>query len=271
MGLGNVLVGGRLLPSLTPGSTTPSIQDAILYGLRPGTDAASGTTVDERQSSSPQVRSYNELMGFKTDDPDHRLWKFTSQGVTQTGEHVGQLLIFPGRGHYPIGKQWDQPSKGSAAPPVAESPQAMAVTWIRQATKLSQKRIGELVGVRRQSVHAWKANSELSTDHLERLLAVKDVLHRAQRNHPKPRELCAWLLGHPGGAKESPASLLARGEIDRARMLAMLSPTPELEPVPAWVGAGTVQRWQEKGEPIDEAYPESEPDLPPAFRGNWIE
>src|SRR5437867_2385306 len=65
------------------------------------------------------------------------------------------------------------------SPAVAQHVQALR--WMKQATGLSWRLIGELHGVTRQAVHRWLGNKAISPAHLDRIMAVYDVLRRAQR------------------------------------------------------------------------------------------
>jgi transcriptional regulator with XRE-family HTH domain len=115
------------------------------------------------------------------------------------------------------------------------APHLDAIQWMKEATGLSQERIGRLIGVTRQTINRWENGEPITDAHRRRLLAVRDVLERAASRHPTPAQLAAWLDTPRGAEGVTPADLLARGEIARARLLAMSTPSPRLARAPAWV------------------------------------
>ncbi len=123
------------------------------------------------------------------------------------------------------------PSMGSAF----YSPYLEAIQWIETATGLSQERIGELLHVTRQTINRWEKGEPIRDHNRKHLFAVRDVLERAALRHPTPSMLAAWLDTPQGSDGRTPAELLRDNEINRARLLAISSPSPRLKRAPSWV------------------------------------
>ncbi len=115
------------------------------------------------------------------------------------------------------------------------SPHLNAIQWIKAATGLSQERIGRLIGVTRQTINRWEHGDPITDANRRRLFAVREVLERATLLYPTPVELAAWLDRPRGADGRTPAELLEAEEINKARLLAISSPSPGLVPPPAWV------------------------------------
>jgi transcriptional regulator with XRE-family HTH domain len=124
--------------------------------------------------------------------------------------------------------------KQDSAPDIG-SPHLNAIQWIKAATGLSQERIGRLIGVTRQTINRWEHGEPITDTNRRRLFAVRDVLERATLLYPAPVELAAWLDRPRGADGRTPAELLEAEEINKARLLAISSPSPGLVPPPAWV------------------------------------
>jgi len=188
------------------------------------------------------VTSRDRLFAQPTDDAGAKLWPRYDVHFAGTGDDI---FISP---HH---DSWrSRPPTGAIHAPVKVistqlPPQADAVQWIQQATGLSEVRLAELLGVGRLTVRHWKAGNPIKQEaSLRRLLETKDVLRRAQRWHPRPEELVTWLHTPDPDAGISPARLLAHGEFDRARLLAVLEPSA-VEPTPAWAKRPVPAAWQE--------------------------
>jgi len=106
--------------------------------------------------------------------------------------------------------------------------------WIKAATGLSQERIARLVGVSRQTMNLWDRGKPISSDNRRRLFGVRDVLERAAIKHQSPGELQAWLDTPRGTDGLTPAQVLERGEIGRARTLAISAPSAGLQRAASW-------------------------------------
>lgn len=117
-----------------------------------------------------------------------------------------------------------------------------ALAWIENATKLSQDSIADLLGVSRPTMHSWKQGSKIRDTNRQRLLAVHDVLTRAAARHPTHDELITWLDTPRGAAGLTPRQLLMAGKIDRARALAISTPSVGLRRDPEWVERSVAER-----------------------------
>jgi transcriptional regulator with XRE-family HTH domain len=147
--------------------------------------------------------------------------------------------------------QYNQPSNQL----IEVQPHLEAIQWIKSATGLSQKRFGQLIGVTRQTIDEWKKGTPISGPNRQRLFAVREVLERAASRHKTKELLVAWLDTPAGANGRTPAQLLAENEINRARLLAVSSPSPRLVPPPAWVNQPVPQKFQKGAERRQEALP----------------
>ncbi len=124
------------------------------------------------------------------------------------------------------------------------------VRLIREMTGMSQERVARMLGVTRQALNLWDRRKPISHDNRRRLLGVLDVLERASIHYRTPETLTAWLDTPMGAEAATPAELIERGEIGRARTLAISTPAPTLlrlgfwkeRPVPTAVRAGSERR-----------------------------
>jgi transcriptional regulator with XRE-family HTH domain len=124
--------------------------------------------------------------------------------------------------------------KQDSAPDIS-SPHLNAIQWIKAATGLSQERIGRLIGVTRQTINRWEQGDPITDANRGRLFTVREVLERATLLYPTPVELAAWLDTPDVIDGRTPAELLEAEEINKARLLAISTPSPGLVPPPAWV------------------------------------
>jgi len=134
-------------------------------------------------------------------------------------------------------------------------PHLEAISWIKEATDLSQERIGRLVGVSRQTIINWENGYPITDTHQQRLFAVRDVLERAARRYQGQAELKAWLDTPSGSDGRTPAQMLEANEINRARLLAVSSPSSSLVPPPVWVKRAVPEKFLAGGERRQEALP----------------
>jgi len=145
-----------------------------------------------------------------------------------------------------------------AAAPTVAAPQALpatrplpeharAVEWLTNVAGLSADRVGGLIGASRVSVQHWKTGASIRDDNLRRLMETHDVLRRAMRQRPERDALAAWLVTPDPHEGVSPEQLLKQGEFNRARMLAVLSPS-DVEPMPVWAKRPVAEPWREVGE-----------------------
>lgn len=142
------------------------------------------------------------------------------------------------------------------------SPSVEVLNWIEKATGLPKTRIHRLFGVSRTTLYDWWDGEGITDGHRRHLLAVYDVLRRAQRNYPTPERLAMWLDTPAGVEAATPAELLEAGRFDRARMLAVVTPSPGLAPVPAWVRRRTPEVWADGAESQQEAFSVDDPEPP---------
>lgn len=103
-----------------------------------------------------------------------------------------------------------------------------AIQWIKEMTNLPQHRIAALFGVSRQTLSSWLRKGPIADTKYRRVLAVHDVLRRASLRHSGRNQLRAWLDTPQGVDGHTPAELLGMGEVERARLLARLNPSPSL-------------------------------------------
>jgi DNA-binding transcriptional regulator YiaG len=114
-------------------------------------------------------------------------------------------------------------------------PHLEAIEWMKTNTGLKHERIVNLLGVSRQTMHRWENGEPIKDANRQRIYAVRDVLERAARRHSTPEQLTAWLDTPRGADGYTPAELLANNDINRARLLAVSSPSLRLVRAPAWV------------------------------------
>jgi transcriptional regulator with XRE-family HTH domain len=139
---------------------------------------------------------------------------------------------------------------------VEAQPHLEAIQWIKKITGFSQTRLGQLIGVTRQTIDEWKKKgTPISGPNRQRLFAVREVLERAASRYKTRELLVAWLDTPAGADGRTPAQLLAENEINRARLLAMSSPSPQLVPPPAWVNRPIPESFRKGSEQRQEALP----------------
>ena len=158
-------------------------------------------------------------------------------------------------------------SLSSGQTPAELPPHLDALRWIENATDLSQERIGRLVGVTRQTINNWQNGESIKDPNRRRIFAVRDVLERAAHRHPTREQLTAWLDTPSGADGRTPAELLAENEINRARLLAVSSPSQRLKPLPAWMNRPIPNAFRTRAEHRQEAWsPESDNELADLIR-----
>ena len=89
----------------------------------------------------------------------------------------------------------------------------------------------------------------------QQLFAICEVLERAASRYKTKELLVAWLDTPAGADGRTPAQLLAENEINKARLLAVSSPSPRLVPPPAWVNRPVPKKFQKGAERRQEALP----------------
>lgn len=140
-----------------------------------------------------------------------------------------------------------------------------ALTYLGCAAGLSKTRIGQLVGVTRQTIHNWDTGGPIAATKRAHLLAVRDVIERAALQHRTPEELAAWLDTPRGAEGQTPAQLLAARAFDRARLLAMATPSPSMRrPAAEWANRPVPPAFARGAERYPAAEPPEPDDLTPA-------
>lgn len=134
-------------------------------------------------------------------------------------------------------------------------PHLEAIEWMKANTCLKQERIGDLLGVSRQTINRWENGEQIKDANRQRIYAVRDVLERAARRHSTPELLTAWLDTPRGADGRTPAELLVNNEINRARLLAVSSPSPYLVRAPTWVKQPIPEEFRAGSEHRQEAIP----------------
>ena len=147
-----------------------------------------------------------------------------------------------------------------AAAAAADQPHIEALDRIQGATELPQERIARLLGVSRQTLYHWKNGKPIADKTRQRLFAVRDVLERAAVRHPGPSQLVAWLDTPRGVDGLTPAKTIENGDIDRARLLAISSPSSTVKRPPAWVRRPVPGAFRAGEEHRHEALPPEEDD-----------
>ncbi len=150
----------------------------------------------------------------------------------------------------------------------SSSPHLNAIQWIKAVTGLSQKRIGLLVGVTRQTINRWENGEPITDANRRRLFAVRDVLERATLRYQTPAELAAWLDTPDTTEGRTPAELLEAEEINRARLLAISTPSPGLTRTPEWVRRPIPEAFRAGEEHRQEALPRPRDDELAALIGD---
>lgn len=152
------------------------------------------------------------------------------------------------------------------------SPHLDAILWIKKATSLSQERIGQLIGVTRQTINRWENDEPITDAHRRRLFAVRNVLERAASRHSTPAQLVTWLDTPRGAQGYTPAELLEAGKTDRARLLAISTPSPRLVPPPAWARRPIPEAFRAGAEQRHEALPpERDDELAALIKDNDVD
>jgi DNA-binding transcriptional regulator YiaG len=146
-------------------------------------------------------------------------------------------------------------------PQAVEQPHQKAVGWIKEATGLSWERVGRLVGVSRQAVNAWRRGAPIADDHRRKLLEVRNVLERAAKRNPRSVGLAAWLDTPRGADARTPADLLEAGEVGKARLLALASPSSGVKAPPEWARRSAREAYLNSRERVRALAPERDEQL----------
>jgi len=168
-------------------------------------------------------------------------------------EHISKVLLHPDLGNYLLAYAVGRKQLEVSREPV--KPHLEAIHWIETATGLPKERIGDLIGVTRQTINRWEKGEPIRDHNRRYLFAVREVLERASLRYPTPNELAAWIDTPRGADGRSPAQLLEANEINRARLLAVSSPSPRLRQVPSWVNQPVPEAFRAGAERRQQALP----------------
>lgn len=135
-----------------------------------------------------------------------------------------------------------------------QEPHSEAILWIREATRLSISRVADLLGVTRPTIYTWQANGDISDANRRRLFAVREILERAKRIHNTPTVLAAWLDSPRGTDGRTPFDLLASGDLDRARLYALSTPSRQVQASSEGSARPSIPRFRTRPEYVAEAH-----------------
>ena len=117
-----------------------------------------------------------------------------------------------------------------------------------------------MIGVTRQTINRWEHGEPITDANRRRLFAVRDVLERAMLRYPTPDELATWLDTPDAINGRTPAELLEAEEINKARLLAISTPSPGLTRIPEWVRRSIPETFRAGAEHRQEALPPPQDD-----------
>lgn len=190
-----------------------------------------------------------------TGDVSATLGKIAPPSAYGFGDHLFTYLSSP------VGTVGTVETAETAEPWSVEQPHQEALGWIKAATGLSWERVGRLVGVSRQAVNAWRQGGPIADDHRRRLLEVREVLERAAKRNPQPGGLAAWLDTPREADAKTPAGLLEAGEVGKARLLAISSPSRRVKAPPEWARQGAREAYLNSRERVRALPPERDEQL----------
>jgi len=95
------------------------------------------------------------------------------------------------------------------------------VAWLVETVGLSRTRVANAVGVSRQTINRWQVGYQIQRRHWARLAGAADVLRRALAALGTSDRVRKWLDSPTGSAGRTVMDLMAAGELDAARALAM--------------------------------------------------
>lgn len=112
-------------------------------------------------------------------------------------------------------------------------PHLEAIRWMGESAGLSQTDLAALLGVTRQTLYLWRGGGHITTANMRRVLLTRDILEKAATRLTTRAGLSGWLHTPRGASSTTPADYLKRGDFDRARLLAVSSPSSHVRP-PLW-------------------------------------
>jgi DNA-binding transcriptional regulator YiaG len=240
MGLNDILLNGALATLLSLGTpSTPSSHLRPASDLyNPGAGSADHADGPREQRQPATAQPINRLRGSRTGDTGAKLDPRRFVGPRGTGV----LLLHPSPEHPQIDSTHIMANTHGIE--LAMPSHARTVQWIKNATGLPEERVACLLGVSRIAIRDWEAGRPIRETNRRRLLETKDILQRAERQHPGRDSLVAWLDTPDPVQETSPATLLERGNLDLARLLAVLAPT-SVAPMPTWARRSTSPAWRQ--------------------------
>jgi DNA-binding transcriptional regulator YiaG len=241
MWLADAVVNSALVTTLflgvpqTPSSHLRSVGDVYHGGQR----TISRPAPQEVELRDSEPSTIEHLGGWHTDDTGAKL----DLGRLPISHKTGRSLRLY-RAKALLQHRWTDGHPTAIAQWPTDLPHKWALQWIKEATGLSDQRIGKLLGVSRESVCNWNDGLSIKEVHRRHLLETKDILQRAARMHPGRDGLITWLNTPDEEEGMSPARLLEQGHFDRARLLAVLSPTTVM-PTPEWAKHSVPAVWRD--------------------------
>lgn len=130
---------------------------------------------------------------------------------------------------------------------------SMAIRSMLEMTSLSKERVARLLSTTRPTLDSWLRGGQIRDQNRQRIFAIHDVLKRAAMRYRTSDQLVEWLDTPRSPDGRTPAQLLAAGEFDRARALAISMPPSRLGRTPAWVGRPVAEAFQVEVESFPEA------------------
>jgi hypothetical protein len=138
----------------------------------------------------------------------------------------------------------EPPAAEGVVATVEQETHVTAVRWLEEHVGLSQEAIGELVGVSRQAVYNWLyKGADIRDENRQRLLAVREVLERVQRQHRGTDALKTWLDTPRGPEAITPRRLLIANEIGKARALSLSAAPPREQAAAKWLRESPPDPW----------------------------
>jgi hypothetical protein len=96
-------------------------------------------------------------------------------------------------------------------------------------------------------VQNWLRGAVVIRDeHRQRLLAVREILQRAQRRHQGEDALKTWLDTPQGLDAQTPRQLLMNNELGKARALALSTAPPPPRVAPQWLRESPPDPWTQR-------------------------
>ncbi|HEY0072059.1 MAG TPA: hypothetical protein VGE04_19025, partial [Chloroflexia bacterium] len=145
---------------------------------------------------------------------------------------------------------------------IRHTPPHNALRTIRALTELPYAAMAQLLNVSTESLKSWSEGGEIPEEQVPCILAVQDVLRRAEKRYPTSRQMRAWLNMPIGNNGVTPTDLLSAGEFNRARFYAVSTPSNGLMSSPTLLREPVPEEFLGGAEHVREAsLPDAEDDL----------